>query len=425
MRRSPSMSLRWVSRDAWLIVLARFLRTFAQASIAIFFAIYLDRLGYSLTEIGLLITIGSAGSASFALTIVFVGDTFGRRRLLIGFSIMMGVAGLGFALTDRYLLLALVSFFVGSIAISGSGPRGPVQPLETASLPDTTTPEHRTDLFAVAGIMERVARFLGSLAAALPALFVTAFGLSELDSFRVMFVGYTVLMAASTVMYVLLSPSIDQPSSHRGWQNPLRLPSRRTIFTLAAIFSVDSFATRFVVTSLVALWFSMKFGLELAEVSYLLAGSTLLSAISQWVAAKLANTFGLLNIVIITHIPAVLFIVALPFAPWAWLAMTLWLGRSFFSQMDGPPRQSYTMAIVNRDERVAMAGISNVSQATVGAATPAFATILWQSVSASAPFVASGVLKTVYLVGLYLMFKDVHPPEEEARRAKRARRSEA
>ena len=59
MGRSSSMPLSWVSRDAWLIALARFLRTFAQASIAIFFAIYLDRLGYSLTEIGLLITVAA------------------------------------------------------------------------------------------------------------------------------------------------------------------------------------------------------------------------------------------------------------------------------------------------------------------------------------------------------------------------------
>ena len=90
------------------MVTARFLRTFAQSSIAVFFAIYLDSLGYSLPQIGLLVTAGSVGSTVFAFLIVFIGESLGRRRLLIGFSLMMGFAGLGFALTDRYLLLASV-----------------------------------------------------------------------------------------------------------------------------------------------------------------------------------------------------------------------------------------------------------------------------------------------------------------------------
>ena len=417
------MPLRWVSRDAWLIILARFLRTFAQSSISVSFAIYLDTLGYSLSEIGLLVTVGSAGSALFAFVIVFIGDTFGRRRLLVGFTLMMGLAGLGFVFSDHYLLLALMSFFVGSIAISGSGPRGPVQPLEMATLPDTTTPDHRTDIFAFAGILERVARVSGALAAALPAVFVAVFGVSEIDGFRVMFVGYTVIMVASAFMYLFLSGSVGQRDTQRKWQNPLTLPSRRTIFTLAGIFSVDSFATRFVFFSLVALWFKVKFGFDLAEVSYLLAGSTILSAISLWVAAWLSKRIGLLNTIVFTHIPAVIFTIMLPFVPWAWLAVTFWFARGFFSQMDTPPKQSYIMAIVNPDERTAMAGVSNVAQATVGTATPWIATLLMQGVATSAPFVAAGVLKTIYLIGMYKTFKDVHPPEELAKMAQKKARS--
>jgi predicted MFS family arabinose efflux permease len=314
---------------------------------------------------------------------------------------------------------------VGSIVVSGGGPRGPIQPLETATLPDTTTPEHRTDLFALSGIMERLARFSGSLSAALPPVFVTVFGVSHLGGFKIMFIGYTVLMLASAVMYSFLSPAVEHVAVKGGWQNPLKLQSRRTIFTLAAIFSLDSFATRFVFFSLVALWFRTQYGLDLAELSYLLASTTILGGISLWASAKLANRIGLLNTIVFTHIPAVLFTIAVPFAPTAWLAVTLWLARGFFSSMDNPPRQSYIMAIVNREERAAMASVSNVSQAATGAATPLLATVLMQGLAAGAPFVVSGVIKSVYLVGLYLMFKDVHPPEEVARIEARRRRAES
>jgi len=336
----------------------------------------------------------------------------------------MGLAGLGFVVTDHYLLLALMSFFVGSIAISGSGPRGPNQPLETAILPDTTTSDHRTDLFAFAGIIERIARVTGALAAALPTVLVAVFTMTETDGFRVMFVGYSVIMVASAFMYFFLSSAVDQHSTERKWQNPLRLPSRRNILTLAAVFSLDSFATRFVFFSLVALWFKVKFGFDLAQVSYLLAGSTILSAISLSVAAWLSKRIGLLNTIVVTHIPAVVFTIMLPFVPWAWLAVTLWFARGFFSTMDGPPKQSYIMAIVNRDERTAMAGISNVAQATVGTTTPWIATLMMQGLAMSAPFVAAGVLKSIYLMGMYKMFKDIRPPEELAK-SEQANRSSA
>ncbi len=420
-----SRPLGWVTRDAWLMITARFLRTFAQSLIAVFFGIYLIELGYSLVQMGLLVTVGSLGSTLFATLIVFVGDTLGKRRLLIGFTAMMALAGLGYAFTERYTLLALVSFFVGSLAISGSGPRGPVQPLEQAALPDTTTAERRTDIFALAGIGERAARLAGTIGAAMPVVLVALFGVGEITAFKLMFVAYAVLMLASAAMYGLLSPEVDSGVSGGGWRNPLKLESRKTIFSLAAIVSVDGFATRFVFFSLVGAWFRLEYGFELAEVSYVLAGSTALNMVSIWVAARLADRIGLLNTVVFTHIPAVVATIAIPFAPTAWLAVVFWYLRAFFGQMDVPARQSYMMAIVNRDERVAMASITNVSQAAIGAVTPSLATVLWQMVSASAPFVASGALKTVYLVGLYLVFKDVHSPEERERAERRRLEREA
>ena len=420
-----SRPLGWVTRDAWLMVTARFLRTFAQSLIAVFFGIYLIELGYSLVQMGLLVTVGSLGSTLFATLIVFVGDTLGRRRLLIGFTAMMALAGLGYAFTERYTLLALVSFFVGSLAISGSGPRGPVQPLEQAALPDTTTAERRTDIFALAGIGERAARLAGTIGAAMPTVLVALFGVGEITAFKLMFVAYAILMLISAAMYGLLSPEVDSGVTGGGWRNPLKLESRKTIFSLAAIVSVDGFATRFVFFSLVGAWFRLEYGFELAEVSYVLAGSTALNMVSIWVAARLADRIGLLNTVVFTHIPAVVATIAIPFAPTAWLAVVFWYLRAFFGQMDVPARQSYMMAIVNRDERVAMASITNVSQAAIGAVTPSLATVLWQMVSASAPFVASGALKTVYLIGLYVAFKDVHPPEERERAERRRLEREA
>ena len=37
------------------------------------------------------------------------------------------------------------------------------------------------------------------------------------------------------------------------------------------------------------------------------------------------------------------------------------------------------------------------------------------AISIGAPFVATGVFKSLYLLGFYLLFRGVRPPEEQAR----------
>src|SRR5262249_55995991 len=124
------------------------------------------------------------------------------------------------------------------------------------------------------------------------------------------------------------------------------MPSRGRIFTLAGLFTVDSFGTGLIVQSLASYWSLTPFGLQPGSLGALFFASNILTAISLWVAARLARRIGLLNTIVFTHIPASLFLIAVPCVPDAWMAMTLWLLRAFFAQMDAPTSQSYTMAVL-------------------------------------------------------------------------------
>ena len=79
--------------------------------------------------------------------------------------------------------------------------------------------------------------------------------------------------------------------------------------------------------------------------------------------------------------------------------------------MDVPTRQSYLMAVVKENERVAAAGITNTSRNIAQAVSPSLAgAILGQLLVA--PFVIGGCLKLAYDVGLFLSFRKIKPPEE-------------
>jgi hypothetical protein len=87
--------------------------------------------------------------------------------------------------------------------------------------------------------------------------------------------------------------------------------------------------------------------------------------------------------------------------------------RFSISQMDVPTRQSYTLAVVEPDERSAAAGITGIARAVGSAGAQLLAAPLYASAIAAAPFVLAGGLKIVYDLLLYREFNAAKPPEEQ------------
>ena len=410
--------LQWLTRDAWMFILARASRTFGRGAVGVLLAIYLNLIGFSVVQIGMYIGAGAAGAALLAFVVALIGDTLGRRRLLVLFSLATATAGLTLVLTDQFLILATAAFF-GSFVVGGGGYGGPIQPLESACLPETAPAERRTDLFAISGIVSTASGALGTLAAVLPAVFQGTFNMSEVSSYKVMFVAFALLLASQALFYSLLSPAVevrtDTRQQRRRWNNPLRLRSRRFIFSLTGIWSIDHFATGLLFQSLVALWFFTKFEMELGSIALIFFGSQIMASLSLWIAAKLANRFGLVNTIVFSHVPGTLILVVIPFVPYGWLAAILWLVRGFTNLMDTPAKQSYSMGVVAADERSAMGGINNTARNTMGTVSPIVGTVLWSSFFIGAPFLASAVVKAVYLTSMFFTFRNVKPPEEQQR----------
>ncbi len=417
-KRFP-LPLAWISLDGKLIILARAVRAFAQGSVAVILAIYLEKLGFGLVEIGAFISIGLVGTAVYAFLVGLFASGVGFRRLLVAFGLGSAVMGVALAFTNSFPLLSVMALLTSFSASGGGG--SAVQPLELASLPETAPAHRRTDVFAVYDIAATVATALGALAAGLPQA-LEGLGMTELAAMRALFLGYAAFHIAASLCYFFVSVKVETGASGQKWTNPLKLPSRRIIFTLSALFGVDSFAGGMLAQSLVSYWFFTKFGVQLGSIAFIFFASNILAAVSLWAAARLANRIGLINTMVFTHIPSSLLLILMAFVPFAWLAVGLWLARSFLGQMDVPTRQSYTMAVVRPEERVAMASTNILTRSIVVPASPSAATLLWNAASASVPFVATGVLKIGYDLALWAMFHNVKTPEEQRRAEELARR---
>ena len=223
-----------------------------------------------------------------------------------------------------------------------------------------------------------------------------------------------------SLAFTRLSPAAEvavaDASASSGEAPPLRFGLHRSlpvVLKLSGLFALDAFGGGFVIQSVMAFWFHLRFDVEPATIGAIFFGANLLAGVSALAAAGVARRIGLVNTMVLTHLPSNILLILVPLMPNLWLAILVLLLRFSISQMDVPTRQSYTMAVVSADERSAAAGVTGVARSVGAAISPMLATLLVGSAPLmSVPFFLAGGLKIVYDVLLYRSFVAVRPPEE-------------
>ena len=405
--------LNWLSVDGKKLLFTRVLRTFAYGYLTVILGVYLDALGMNPTEIGFILAAAIAGSALMTVFWSLVADRIGRRRTVATMAGLMAVGGLLFASAGNFVPL-LIGAFTGTISATSSEV-GIFQTVEQAILPQTAPDERRTWLFAIYNTVANFAAAFGSLAAAAVGFF-TSLGLQGADAYRPFFLFYALVGLVNLAVFVTLSDKVEvaKVQGERRFLGITR--SGGTVAKLSLLFGLDAFAGGFVVLSLVAYWFHLRWDLSPQTLASVFFWVNALSGASLLAAGWIAQRFGLLNTMVFTHIPSSIFLVLVPLMPSAALAVALFLARMSISQMDVPTRQSYTMAIVDPEERTATAGITNVARTTAAAIAPPFVGIAFSAGALGLPFFIAASLKILYDGLIYLTFRGVHPPEETRRR---------
>jgi len=152
----------------------------------------------------------------------------------------------------------------------------------------------------------------------------------------------------------------------------------------------------------------VRFGVEPAALGGIFFGANILAGISALASAWVAARIGLVNTMVFTHLPSNVLLVLVPLMPNLPLAIVVLFARFGISQMDVPPRQSYTMAVVAPDERSAAAGVTGIARSIGAATSPAFAgAFLANAGLLGAPFYVAGGLKIIYDILLYRSFRSV------------------
>jgi MFS family permease len=385
-----------------------FLRALAIGMMAVLIGLYASRLGLSATQIGAVLSSALWGAALAAFFTLVAGPRFSQRSLLVALSVLPVLGAVILLSTDAFPIIAAAAF-VGMFNVHGRD-RGAIPILEQALFPATTTDAGRTRVFAWYNVLLDAGYAIGGLLAALPTLFEVSFGLAALDAMRITLTLFCILYAAAAVLYATL-PAHPQGAASVGLRH-LSPESRPIVTKISLLFLLDAFGGGFIGSALFAYFFAERFSASAAQVAILFAAGRVLSAFSHLAAAWLAKRIGLVNTMVYTHVPSCLLLFTIVAADQFALAAFLFLLREALNEMDVPTRQSYLMAVVKPEERLAAAGITSLVRSGGWAVAPILAGMMMQAGGLGLPLVFAGVAKLSYDFLLWREFRRVKPPEE-------------
>jgi len=239
-------------------------------------------------------------------------------------------------------------------------------------------------------------------------------GLPLLEAYKFIFLGLAGLSIATATVYGFLSPGIEMADPHGATARRISQESKPIIVKLTALFSLDAFGGGFLTDALVSYWFFRRFGIAEHDLGIVFFVVHLLNAISHLGAAWLAKHIGLLNTMILTHLPSSLLLMGVPFATSFKGAVILFFCREALVEMDVPTRQSYVAAVVRPNERTIVSSFTNLARNVFWAVGSAAAGLAMQMLSFSAPLLLGGGAKVLYDILLFKSFRALKPPEEIA-----------
>lgn len=348
--------------------------------------LYLSRAGFDPAFIGLLFTVSGLMTSALVAVSGVLADRFGRSRFLI--------AGTALPVTS-YTILTLTTdpaWLVVAAALGGVGlANGAAGALTVSSfdalLAERTSDAERTRVFASAQALWNLALATGAAFAGVPEL-LRAAGVADIASYRPAFIAAIAVTLVATALILPIRDMHRAPEHRPTHWLPRR--SVRPIVTYSIGIGLLGFGLG-VAVQLMPLWLNLRFGVTEAELGPWYAVAQLLSIASVIVVPWLDRRFGPSRSVLGMQLISGSMLALIVVMPVFTLAVSLFLVRSFLTNLSWPFQQSLLMSTVEPAERASAAGIGFSVWGFANALGPAIAGYLLATGVLALPLLAGAV----------------------------------
>jgi MFS family permease len=337
------------------VYLAKGSRVYVSGLLSIVIPFYLSVLKYDLLFQGIALVAILAGNAFSNIVVTLFETTFGKRRLLQAFSLLMIGSGILLAVGSSPLTIVFACF-MGNISTTGAE-AGPFQSIEAGVLPELAPPGVVVRVFGRYNLIGYSAAAAGTLTSSLPGLLG-----NSLWAFQGIFLAFSFVGLLLLWVYTRLAGIDAGPRPELGTRR-ITPTARKEIIWLSGLFSLDAFGGVFVSTYLLSTWFHVTYGLQLPALGPLFSVASVIAAASTYGAALIAERIGNLRTMVYTHLVSSTFLLLIAVAGSLLLSAAFLFLRQSFSQMDVPTRQALMTEMFQKDERVPTYAVTNTVRA--------------------------------------------------------------
>ena len=384
--------------DPRLVIAAQAFVSIAVNAQSVVLAIYLSKAGYSVAEIGLILTVSSVITTLMLLPGGMIADAVGRKRIsALGLFLgALSLAGYVYPVNLYYLLVISGIGGLGSALYGGS---------VTALLADSApTPEKRNLVFSIAASITTLTGIIGFLAGGLPSL-LRVYGFGEHGSYYPVFALASGSLAIASILMLMLRVGSHNPGG--GGRAILRLPTRsfgvmvRSLIYIGILFIGAGLLT----PSLLSLWFYKRFSVEEGIIAIPYSVSQAILGISFLASPVIAKRFGTIGSVVLTQAAAAAMLTLVPLVPSFLVVSIMYIVIRILLNISSPIMRSFILGIVDPSERATASSMLALTTGLTSAAMPAIAGFLMSNVSLESPFYISGSIVLAAALTFHALFK--------------------
>ena len=401
-----------------LLCVAKATRTFVLSGVAVILACFLLERGFDAAMTGAILSATMIEDAVVTTLVATLTPRLGAFRVLSFACLLIAVCGGLLAFCQQPWIIALAAVF-GILSPQGYE-GGPFAAIEQTIISRGRGGEEMAHALSYYNLAGFAGAAFGALATGLASAWLHARGLNP---YQAIYFCY----GLSGFLLLAVYKCLDVHNSHRQTHEAVHLerPSTRKFLVDAKVWrfsllqGLDGFGGGFVAQALISYWFYMRYHVGAETLGPIFFWANIFAACSFFAAPIFVRRFGLLNTMVFTHLPCSLALCVIPLMPSFALSAAVLLIRSFFSSMDIPVRQAYTMVLVPEHERPAAAALTNAFRSVTPGLAPVIAGVAFSNPVLGLPFICGGVCKSVYDLGLFLSFRKEPLHGEKAKEAPR------
>ena len=388
-----------LKRDLWLLFALNLAIGFSGQFMAPLFPLYLEGLGASEVEIGLVLSLASVLATALMIPAGLLMNRIGKKRTLLVSVVLAALPPALISLvsdwrwvTPLYMVFsASFSFFIVA---------------RMAMISESATPGNRATLF---GVMNLAWPIGGIIAPTLSGHLVENYGWAPI--FQVT----ALIMAAGLIPTLRLKePAAPVIVEQVHEKRPSILDGKYLPFmTLIFLFQFLSGMVEGMIGTILPLFLKNQIMISESLIGLFFTASSLLILVTQIPSGRLADRYGRKRMIVLALLPIPLLLGAWMYVDDWLLLLVLYAAVSGFRSMTWPSSLALLADFIPSELMGSALGVRMTSMRLGSTVAPILAGYLYSSVGYRSPFLASAVLVTLSIV-VALGFKEARAEEEEA-----------